>query len=137
MPYQLGLDVYDSAPPPWNIYPAGYGNISTPGVPSVDRKQMVYTLTKPAETYGLTVTLDTVTAAGVRYCRWRMSLHDKILPITWSTAYALQSYPQREVRVQVWSYSLPAPPYTDDDGPPYLLRPALWGSGLDPYPARP
>lgn len=132
-PWKMKLSQIGVSSPPWDIVNLTVPIISGIGDASGDPNQVdyVWTIPNPWTVCHVTVTLDTVTVTGVDFCRWRMTVGNGS---GWSTAFALQEFPQRVVLCDSWDYSLPNPPYLPSPVPLLRVEPATWAESGSPYP---
>ena len=131
-PWKLDLDVYNNGSPPWNIFHSGYFETSEPGIISNNRQSVAYPFTAHFPSYALRVILDTTTFAGVKQCRWTMSLLSGV--VEWARAVELKPVPQYRIFNRTWTYVMPDPPYTANDPPPYQVTPSPYFIGGSPWP---
>lgn len=131
VPWKLGLEVFATPLPPWNLYLSGYGEISQPGVVSTNRQAVTYDFTHFAPSWGIIVTLDTILLSAVKYARWRMTLVSGA--ITYSQAIATQPAMHKTVFCNVWPIVIPSPPYTPTASPPFQITPAIYSQGGSPW----
>lgn len=134
VPHKLWGELTASPLPPFNVMPFPWTGISDPGVVSADEKLVTYEFAvfPPAAYPALFVSLDRITLLGEYKARWRATLADG--SGAWGTAFLIQDYPQRVVYANGFDYTVPAPPYTGAQGPPFRFRPALYSEGGTPYP---
>lgn len=134
VPWKLKGTMTDEGCPPWNIIPEGWTGISDPGVIELNGEAVTYEFAiDPPNAYpNLYVTLDFSIVGNERKARWRCTVGSG--GVGWATGFLFQEFPQRVVYANGFEYSLPAPPYTCDDGPPLRFEPATYADGGSPWP---
>lgn len=132
VPWKLTLDVFDNGLPPWNIYSAGYGEVSIAGVVHPSRTLVTYDFVHFSPAFGLRVQLDSGVIAGVKQCRYRMILLSGV--VEWAQAIRLDPIPQTVVFANSWPFVFPDPPYTANQSPPYQIKAARYDQGGSPWP---
>lgn len=133
IPWKMRMEVVGVQPPPWNVVVPGSNGISEPGYSLDDGQSMSYNFALQGDDRIIeyVLTLDRLSENGI-FARWRLSIKPQD-GSPWATAYALQPYPQLEVGLQSFDYSLPSPPYTSAAGPRIAMRPANYAEGGDPW----
>jgi hypothetical protein len=131
VPWKLRFNAHNNSQPPWSIYPAGYGEISQPGVVSADGHVIRYEFTAHILLYGLIVTLEKRTALGVDFARWRCELVSGA--ITWGIAVNPQPYPQRLVFNRFWPFIFGTPAYPTPAAPNYQFDCPTWPESGSPW----
>lgn len=135
VPWKMAADSLGNSPVPWALADASMTAISSPCINLVDETEAVYwfTLATFAGILDMKARLDTMIVDGVQVCRWRLSLG--VGSVVWSTALAIQAFPQKVVLCDTWDSVLPQPRTPPHAVPLIRLRPATWEESGSPYPA--
>jgi len=133
-PWKLAVESNGTNPAPFDAAYLPGPVVSDVGEVDVSETEITYHFDVSSPTFHceLVVTMDTIEVAGVKKCRWRMTIGDGVN--WWATAYALQEFPQYVVGIDQWDWSVPQPPYLPNPIPAIALRPATWQESGSPYP---
>lgn len=133
VPWKMRMYIQGPQEAPWDAVLFNTWCVSEPGAPSADFSNIAYQFVYPPPVAPIyfALILDQVEGTGVKKARWRMSIGQQ--GNWWSQAFAFQTFPQREVKLEGFEYSVPVPPFTSVAGPSILLRPATYAEGGSPW----